>query len=124
MLRGAARCASGMATVASRSPGPVQARVEALLRQGLAPVQHLEVVNESAGHNVPKGSETHFKVVVVAPCFEGASVIERHRTVNALLAPELAAGVHALSIVAKTPAQWAANAKVDASPKCMGGSKH
>ncbi len=124
MFYGAVRSVSGMAAAARSAAGPVQTRVEALLRQGLAPVQHLEVVNESAGHNVPKGSETHFKVVVVAPCFEGASVIERHRKVNALLAPELAAGVHALSIVAKTPAQWAANAKVDASPKCMGGSKH
>ena len=28
-----------------------------------------QVINESYMHNVPKGSETHFKVVVVSPEF-------------------------------------------------------
>jgi BolA protein len=27
---------------------------------------HLEVINESASHNVPEGSESHFKVVLVS----------------------------------------------------------
>lgn len=59
---------------------------------------HLEVFNESYMHNVPKGSETHFKVVVVSEEFDGVSLIKRHRMVNNALRDELAGGVHALSI--------------------------
>ncbi len=66
---------------------------------------HLEVVNESYMHSVPRGSETHFKVVVVSTAFDGVGVLQRHRAVNTLLDPELKGGVHALSIVARTPAQ-------------------
>ena len=36
----------------------------------------MEVMNESYMHNVPKGSETHFKVVVVSPKFEGQPLIK------------------------------------------------
>ena len=32
---------------------------------------HLDVVNESHKHNVPKGSESHFNVLVVSDAFEG-----------------------------------------------------
>jgi stress-induced morphogen len=65
----------------------------------------LDVINESHKHNVPKGSESHFKVIVVSEEFEGLSLIKRHRAVNHTLAEELAQGVHALQIVAKTPSQ-------------------
>ena len=41
--------------------------------------------------------------------------------VNELLAQELATGVHALSIVAKTPGQWGEGRAVDKSPACRGG---
>lgn len=37
---------------------------------------HLDVINESYMHNVPKGSETHFKVVVVSKQFEGLPLIK------------------------------------------------
>jgi BolA protein len=62
-------------------------------------------------------------VVVVSPQFEGQALLERHRTVNALLDEELKGGVHALSIVAKTPAQWAKASAVAPSPPCLGGDK-
>ena len=47
---------------------------------------HLEVTNESAMHSVPKGSETHFKVLVVSTAFAGMGPVDRHRTVNGALA--------------------------------------
>ena len=73
-------------------------------------------------HNVPRGSETHFKVVVVSDKFVSLPLIKRHRLVNDVLAEELAAGVHALSIVAKTVEQWEkANKDVEPSPACRGG---
>jgi hypothetical protein len=40
-------------------------------------------------HNVPRGAETHFKVVVVSSVFEGMSLIKRHRDVNATLKEEI-----------------------------------
>lgn len=42
--------------------------------------------------------------------------------VNDMLKDELSNGVHALSIVAKTPEQWASSDKnVEPSPNCRGG---
>ncbi|XP_078482680.1 MMS19 nucleotide excision repair protein homolog isoform X2 [Ciona intestinalis] len=85
---------------------------------------YLEVVNESYKHSVPKGSESHFKVVVVSDIFDGQSHIQRHRGVNNLLKEELSGKIHALSIQAKTPSQWKASDQfVDSTPPCLGGSK-
>jgi BolA protein len=100
----------------------LHATIEAKLGEALLPV-HLEVVNESGMHNVPPGSETHFKVLVVSPAFEGLSLLDRHRRVNETLKAELQGGVHALTIRALTPSQWGEQgADGFVSPKCLGGS--
>jgi BolA-like protein 1 len=92
------------------------------LSRALAP-EHLAVENESGMHNVPKGSETHFKVVVVSPAFDGMARIDRHRKVHELLGDELRGGVHALTIKALTPAEWAKeDPAAFQSPPCLGGS--
>ena len=104
--------------------GPVQSRIEFLLSQALV-LDHLEVLNESGQHNVPAGSESHFKVVLVAAQFATVSRIARHRQINQLLAAELAAGVHALSIHAYSPSEWQARfGDVPMSPPCLGGGQH
>lgn len=82
----------------------------------------LEVINESHMHSVPKGSETHFKVVVVSDRFEGMSPVKRHQLVYGALAEEMSGGVHALAITSRTPAEWAASPEANVSPKCMGGA--
>ena len=83
---------------------------------------HLEVVNESGGHNVPAGSETHFKVVLVSHAFDGLRLLARHRAVNDTLAAELAGGVHALAIHTYTPAEWRQRfGAAPLSPPCLGG---
>lgn len=84
---------------------------------------HLEVLNESSMHNVPKDSETHFKVIIVSEKFQGQSLLQRHRSVNETLAKELESGVHALSITSKTPEQFDKNKSIKASPACLGGMK-
>ena len=81
----------------------------------------LDVINESHMHNVPKGAETHFKVLIISDQFEGVPLIKRHRAVNSVLSEELKVAVHALSIVAKTSSQW--DGSVEKSPPCLGGSK-
>jgi BolA-like protein 1 len=106
----------------SMSSKPVQTAITKKLTEALNP-SFLEVVNESYKHNVPEGSESHFKVCVVSTEFEGKSPIQRHRVVNTLLKKELEAGLHALSIQAKTPAQWQSSPEVANTPNCMGGSK-
>lgn len=96
-------------------------RINEKLAAALAP-KHLEVVNESGNHNVPAGSETHFKVVVVSAAFEGQRLLARHRRVNAALADELAGGVHALAIHAYTAAEWRKRfGAAPMSPPCLGG---
>ena len=103
--------------------GPVETLITQKLTEAFHPVTHLQVLNESYMHNVPKGSETHFKVVVVSDKFENKSLIARHRAINETLCEELAGSVHALSIVAKTGSQWSnmSNTNIDPSPPCRGG---
>ncbi|XP_059049739.1 bolA-like protein DDB_G0274169 [Achroia grisella] len=101
--------------------GPVHSTILNKLQSALSAC-HLNVINESYMHNVPKGAETHFKVVVVSDKFDGLPLIKRHRLVNDILKEELQTGVHALSIVAKTPQQWEESDKVvESSPNCKGG---
>nr|XP_004225911.1 bolA-like protein 1 [Ciona intestinalis] len=107
----------------SNNLGPVQQTIQEKLKSFYKPT-YLEVVNESYKHSVPKGSESHFKVVVVSDIFDGQSHIQRHRGVNNLLKEELSGKIHALSIQAKTPSQWKASDQfVDSTPPCLGGSK-
>ena len=94
------------------------------LEESLSPL-HLEVENESHMHAVPKGSETHFRVVVVSPSFEGKSLVRRHQLVYGALQEELRNGLHALAITSRTPAEWAARPEANTSPLCVGArGKH
>jgi len=100
----------------------VQEAIEHKLRQELEPL-HLEVLNESHMHNVPEGSESHFKVYVVSPAFEGQKRLNRQRTINRVLNEELTNGVHALSMHTLTPEEWEAKDRETlASPQCLGGA--
>ena len=99
-----------------------QTRVESKLRERLSPTV-LDVVNESSLHNVPVGSETHLKVVVVSAAFAGMSPLERHRLVYDTLSEEIREGLHALSVTSRSPEEWHSNSSVTQSPLCQGGSK-
>lgn len=100
----------------------LQRRIEDKLHERLAP-ETLLVENESHKHAVPPGSETHFKVTVVARAFEGMGRVDRHRLVHETLAEELKGGVHALAITPRTPSEWAKDSCVSTSPPCLGGDK-
>lgn len=108
--------------MAAMATGPIRQAITKKLTEFFKPI-HLDVINESFMHNVPKGSETHFKVIIVSEMFTKKALIQRHRLVNETLKEELDTGVHAISIQAKTPEQWNSNPKVAESPNCMGGSK-
>lgn len=83
---------------------------------------HLVVINESGGHNVPPGSESHFKVVLVAAAFAGKALLARHRLVNEAVKDELAGPVHALAIHTYTRDEWQQRfGEAPMSPPCLGG---
>ncbi len=83
---------------------------------------YLEVVNESDGHNVAPGSETHFKVVIVSDGFEGLRAVARHQKVYAVLADALKSGLHALALHTYTSKEWSIRDASPSSPPCLGGS--
>jgi BolA protein len=78
------------------------------LNEAFAP-EILSVEDESERHRGHggwrEGGETHFRVRIVSAAFAGKSRVERHRMVNAALAEELRAGVHALAIEARAPGE-------------------
>ena len=86
--------------------------VETLMRErlmvALEPTR-LDVINEShlhAGHaSSPGTGESHFRMLIVSPLFEGRSRIERHRLVNAAIGDLLKYRVHALAIQAYAPGE-------------------
>lgn len=55
--------------------GPIEQAITQTLTDNLQPV-HIEVINESYMHNVPKGSESHFKVLVVSEKFQDLTLIK------------------------------------------------
>ncbi|MGD8712541.1 MAG: BolA/IbaG family iron-sulfur metabolism protein [Thiohalophilus sp.] len=100
----------------------MQSVIEEKLSQQIHP-SHLQVINESDNHNVPPGSESHFKVVIVSDSFSGKPLIARHRLVNEVLAEELQNHIHALALHTYSPDEWQETDQAPDSPPCHGGSK-
>ena len=102
----------------------IAAAIEEKLLSAFSPL-HLDVINESNNHNVPPGSESHFKVTIVSKAFEEERLIKRHRAVNSVLSEELAEKIHALALHTYTEKEWhdyyADNTRL--SPNCLGGGK-
>jgi len=102
----------------------IAAAIEEKLLSAFSPL-HLDVINESSNHNVPPGSESHFKVTIVSNNFEDERLIKRHRAVNSVLSEELAEKIHALALHTYTEKEWhdyyANNTPL--SPNCVGGGK-
>lgn len=101
----------------------VQTEIKEKLVQNINPM-HLEIINESNNHNVPPGSESHFKVVIVSDSFTDKNLVARHRIVNKILADELQNKIHALALHTYTEKEWYdKNEFAPKSPPCLGGSE-
>jgi BolA protein len=102
----------------------IAATIETKLLAAFSPL-HLDVVNESHKHNVPAGSESHFKVIIVSKEFDNERLIKRHRSVNAILSEELAEKIHALALHTYTVKEWQNyySENTPLSPNCLGGGK-
>lgn len=83
--------------------------------------QYIDVQCESHMHNVPAGSEMHFRVVLVSSTFKSTRKVQRHQKVYAALSDEMAGPIHALALHTYAPDEWEGDAP--SSPECQGGSK-
>ncbi|WP_342628889.1 BolA family protein [Nguyenibacter vanlangensis] len=86
------------------------ARIGRILRARLAPAL-LEISDDSARHahhaamRGASGGETHFSILIVSTAFETMGRVPRSRLVHDLLGDEFTAGLHALSLTLRTPAE-------------------
>ena len=89
--------------------GPIYKSMK--MKLGMLKPVELVIEDESykhAGHSGMQGSdsiESHFNVRIIASCFDGMSLVLRHKMVYTLLSAEMNNGIHALSIYAKTPTE-------------------
>jgi BolA protein len=82
----------------------VKETITAKLERAFAPA-HLEVLDESHQHEGHggwrAGQTTHVRIRIESAAFAGKSRVAIHREINALVAEEIAAGLHAIAIEAK-----------------------
>jgi len=58
------------------------------------------------------GTADHWEVTVVAPAFEGKSMLDQHRLVKGFFETEIASGIlHAFSLKTYTPDEWVQKGK-------------
>ncbi|UVC54503.1 BolA-like protein [Theileria orientalis] len=76
----------------------MMALVEEKIRSALSP-SILRLVDKSGGCGAS------FEAVIVSTMFEGKSLIDRHRLVNAAIAEEMSR-IHAFSMKCHTPKEW------------------
>lgn len=98
----------------------VQAQIDQRINEEVD-VHHMTLENESYMHNVPEGSESHFKLILVSDAFEGKRLVQRHQRVYAILKEEMLK-IHALAMHLYSIQEWnERNALAPTSPKCHGG---
>lgn len=99
--------------------GPIQETIKSKIQKAFDP-DVLDVVNESQNHSVPKGSESHFKLICVSDKFKGKNRVQRQREVYEVLSDLLKDKVHALALHTFTPDEWTtASSRTLLSPQCM-----
>jgi BolA family transcriptional regulator, general stress-responsive regulator len=90
-------------------PAERAAAIRTALAAAFEPVA-LEVVDDSrrhAGHAGARDGRGHFNVSIVSERFAGMPSLARHRAVYAALGDLMATDIHALAIIARTPAEAA-----------------
>ena len=85
--------------------------VAAKIREQLAALEpvSLDLVDESAQHaghaGAAPGGQTHWRLSIVSPCFEGQPTLARHRMVYQALGGLMQHPIHALAISARSPGE-------------------
>lgn len=99
----------------------MQSLIEQRLNAGF-PQLEMSIENESHMHAGP-ATESHFKLVLITPAFEGLSQVKRHQAVYKVLG-DVMGQIHALALHTFSPEEWLKQTKtVPASPLCAGQNK-
>ncbi|MDA9032858.1 BolA family transcriptional regulator [Gammaproteobacteria bacterium] len=98
------------------SNGPIETQIVNILKTSMN-LSSLKIINESFLHNVPEGSESHFKIVIVSSDFINLTMIQRHKLVHKKL-DNLMTKIHALSIHAFDESEFKLNPIILESPEC------
>jgi BolA protein len=83
-------------------------QIEDKLRRALDPVE-LDVIDQSAAHAGHAGAASgggHYRVICVSDAFEGMSQVQRQRRVYEILADEMRASIHALSMTCLSRSEY------------------
>jgi BolA protein len=78
------------------------------LKESLEPVS-LQVEDEGhlhVGHEGARDGRGHFRVLVIAQCFEGLSALKRHRMIYEAMGVLMQTDIHALTIDAYAPDEF------------------
>lgn len=96
--------------------GNIENNIKDLLINAFNP-SVLFIDNESHMHNVPIGSESHFKIVLVTRNFTGISEVNRHKCVYKVLG-NIMNSIHAISIHSFDENEYKNNPIILDSPNC------
>ena len=96
--------------------GKIESTIKNLLIAKFNP-SLLSITNESYMHNVPEGSESHFKIVLVSDSFKDISKIKQHQKIYKVLG-KLMNSIHALSIYSFDEMEYENNPLIIDSPNC------
>ena len=96
--------------------GSIENNIKNLLIDAFNP-SVLSIDNESHMHNVPKDSESHFKIVLVSKNFTGLSEVNRHKSVYKVL-EDILDSIHAISIHSFDENEYTNNQIILDSPNC------
>ena len=95
----------------------IESTINKIINESYNPL-YIELVNESFMHNVPRGSESHFKLVVVSNIFKNMTLIQRHKHIYSSL-NTIMNNIHALSINAFDIDEFKLNPTQSKSPDCI-----
>ncbi|TYL47858.1 BolA/IbaG family iron-sulfur metabolism protein [Marinomonas sp. IMCC 4694] len=98
----------------------IQEKIDQCLKDSMD-VHFMTLENESSMHNVPAGSESHFKLILASDAFKGKRLVQRHQLVYSILSEEMKQ-IHALAMHLYTQKEWTErNEMAPSSPQCHGG---
>lgn len=97
--------------------GKIEEKINNLLNLKFSP-SLLNVVNESYMHNVPEGSESHFKLIIVSDNFKDMPTLKRHKIIYKEL-DNLMNLIHAVSIHPFDENEYKNNPMTLDSPDCV-----
>ena len=95
----------------------IESTINSIIEESYNPV-YVELVNESFMHNVPKDSESHFKLIIVSDIFKDMTLVQRHKHIYSSL-KTIMNNIHALSINAFDIDEFKLNPTKSMSPDCI-----